>query len=154
MAKGWQEELDMAQALLVKATKKMKKWADAKKRPLEYKEGNLVMVKILSHQTQRRFTKVHKGLIQCYERPFLDEKRISKQAYFLIFPSHLELHSMFHVSLLKPYQANKDEPTRGESKRAPASITTMPTLWPWIVKVPRPIDHKIAKDWQDELDMA
>lgn len=53
MAKGWKEELDITQAFFVKATKKMKKCADAKRRPLEYEAGNLVLVKILSHQTQK-----------------------------------------------------------------------------------------------------
>ena len=126
IAKRWREELDSARASLEKAAKKIKKWANARRRPLEFEEGDLVMVKLLSYQSRRRFAKVHKGLVRRYEGPFKVEKRVGKQAYQLILHSHLELHPVFHVSLLKPYQADKEEPTRGESNRAPASITAVP----------------------------
>ncbi|KAF7821658.1 Transposon Ty3-I Gag-Pol polyprotein [Senna tora] len=42
-AKGWHEKSDMARVYLAKATKRMKKWADAKRRHLEFEEGDLVM---------------------------------------------------------------------------------------------------------------
>ncbi|KAL3522464.1 hypothetical protein ACH5RR_015298 [Cinchona calisaya] len=48
LAKTWQEETDLARASLHKATKKMKKWADEKRRFLEFEEGDLVLVKIHS----------------------------------------------------------------------------------------------------------
>ena len=44
-----EEKTDMTRAYLAKASKKMKKWADAKRRPLEFEEGDLVMVKLLAH---------------------------------------------------------------------------------------------------------
>ena len=61
LAKGWQEKQDMARSYFAKASKKMKKWADAKRRPLEFEKRELVMVKLLPHQS-RRFAKVHKGV--------------------------------------------------------------------------------------------
>ncbi|KAH7663384.1 Ribonuclease H protein [Dioscorea alata] len=122
-AKGWQEKADMARAYLAKASKKMKKWADMKRRHVEFEEGDLVMVKLLQHQT-RRFSKVHKGLVRRCEGPFEVERRVGKVAYQLKLPSHLEMHPVFHVSLLKPYHADKVEPSRGESRRAPTAITT------------------------------
>lgn len=45
-AKDWQEQTDLAKAYLEKAAKRMKKWADPKRRPVEYKEGDLVMMKV------------------------------------------------------------------------------------------------------------
>ena len=48
-AKGWHEKSDMARAYLAKAAKRMKKWADTKRRNSEFEEGDLVMVKLLSH---------------------------------------------------------------------------------------------------------
>lgn len=96
----WQEDLDKTHVSLAKASKRMKRWADVKRRPLEF-EGDLIMVKLLPHQARRRFVNVR--LVRRYEGPFMLEKRIGKQAYRLILLSHLELHPMFHVSFLKPY---------------------------------------------------
>ena len=45
-------------------------------------------------------------------------------AYRLTSPSHLEMHPVFHANLLKPYHKDKDDPSRGESKRASIIITT------------------------------
>ncbi|VFQ66115.1 unnamed protein product [Cuscuta campestris] len=124
-AKGWHEQTDIARAYLPKAAKKMKRWADARRRHLEFEEGDLVMVKLLPHQS-RRFAKVHKGLVRRYEGPFPIERCIGKLAYRLTLPSHLEMHLVFHVSLLKPFNEDKDDPSRGESKRAPTAITMVP----------------------------
>ncbi|KAK8694418.1 hypothetical protein V6N13_071971 [Hibiscus sabdariffa] len=50
IAKSWHEQNDLARAALHKAAKRMKKWADKKRRPLEFKEGDLVMLKLLPQQ--------------------------------------------------------------------------------------------------------
>ncbi|KAF7807841.1 Transposon Tf2-2 polyprotein [Senna tora] len=124
-AKGWHEKSDMARAYLAKASKRMKKSADTKRRHLEFEEGDLVMVKLLPHQT-RRFAKLHKGLVRRYEGLFPVEKRIGKLAYRLVLPSHLEMYPVFHVSLLKPYHKDMEDPSRGETRRAPTAITEVP----------------------------
>ncbi|RVX13860.1 Transposon Tf2-8 polyprotein [Vitis vinifera] len=41
-AKGWHEQADIARSYLDKAAKKMKKWADKKRRHTEYKVGDMV----------------------------------------------------------------------------------------------------------------
>ena len=41
---------------------RMKKWADQKRRPLEFKERDKVMVKVLPQQF-KAFRKAHKGLV-------------------------------------------------------------------------------------------
>ncbi|KAL3534955.1 hypothetical protein ACH5RR_003416 [Cinchona calisaya] len=46
LAKTWEEEADLARASLQKAAKKMKKWANEKRRFLEFEEGDLVLVKM------------------------------------------------------------------------------------------------------------
>lgn len=64
-ARDWQERTDIARAFLVLSpptAKRMKKWADEKRRPLKFKEGDKVMVKVLPHQF-KVFRKVHKGLV-------------------------------------------------------------------------------------------
>ncbi|KAF2284873.1 hypothetical protein GH714_025583 [Hevea brasiliensis] len=85
----------MAWASLAKATKKMKK---------------------------RNYSKVHKGLLRKYEGPFLIEKHIEKLAYRVKLP--LEVHLVFHVSLLKPHHDDEEDPYRNKSKKASTTITT------------------------------
>ncbi|KAF7821490.1 Transposon Ty3-I Gag-Pol polyprotein [Senna tora] len=124
-AKGWHENSDMPRAYLAKARERLKKWADVKRRHLEFEEGDLVMVKLLPHQT-RRFAKLHKGLVRRYEETFPVEKRIGKLAYRLVLPSHLEMHPVFHLSFLKPYRKDMEDPSRGETRRAQTAITEVP----------------------------
>ncbi|KAH9678962.1 Endonuclease [Citrus sinensis] len=91
----WHEEADITRAYFDKAARKMKKWADTRRRHIEYKEGDQVMIKLL-HQQLKTLRKVHKGLI----------------------------HSVFRVSLLKPYHEDMRDPSRGESRRAPTAVVT------------------------------
>ena len=101
----------------------MKKWADKKRRPNECEEGYLVMVKLLTHQA-KAFKGLHKGLTLRYEGLFPITKRVGKVSYQLELPPKLKIHPVFHVSLLKPYYTDMEDPSRGESTRAPTSITT------------------------------
>ena len=48
----------------------------------------------------------HKKLAYRYCGPFKVTKRIGEQAYELNLPSHLHVHNVFHVSLLKQYIAD------------------------------------------------
>ncbi|KAL3517971.1 hypothetical protein ACH5RR_020560 [Cinchona calisaya] len=121
LAKTWQEEADLARASLQKAAKKMKKWADEKRRFLEFEEGDLVLVKMHSIL---RYRKVHKGLLRRYEGPFKVLRRVGKVAYKVELPSKLKLHPVFHVSLLKPYHGDEEDPNRGLSQRAPMGAKT------------------------------
>ncbi|RVW39345.1 Transposon Tf2-8 polyprotein [Vitis vinifera] len=67
--KGWHEQADIARSYLDKAAKKMKKWADKKRRHTEYKVGDMVLVKLLPQQF-KSLRPVHKGLVRRYEGPF------------------------------------------------------------------------------------
>lgn len=69
---------------------------------------------------------MHQGLVRQYEGPFPIEKYIGKLAYHLTLLYYLEMHPIFHVSLMKPYHKDKDDPSRGESKREPTTITMVP----------------------------
>ncbi|RVX07570.1 hypothetical protein CK203_025212 [Vitis vinifera] len=69
-AKGWHEQADIARSYLDKAAKKMKKWADKKRRHTEYKVEDMVLVKLLPQQF-KSLRPVHKGLVRRYEGPFL-----------------------------------------------------------------------------------
>ncbi|PKI58980.1 hypothetical protein CRG98_020625 [Punica granatum] len=98
----------------------MKKWADKKHHHVEYSMGDLVLVKlhnILRHKD------VHKGLTRRYEGPFQVLQRVSSVAYKVELPKKLKLHPVFHVSMLKPFQEDKEDPSRTESSHAPIGAT-------------------------------
>ncbi|XP_076935674.1 uncharacterized protein LOC143602470 [Bidens hawaiensis] len=50
--KEWHEQADLARASLNKAAKKMKKWADDKRRHIEFQVGDQVMVKLVPKSVQ------------------------------------------------------------------------------------------------------
>ena len=115
--KEWCEECDISRACLAKAATKMKKWADRKRRPKEYQVGEKVMVKLLPNQF-KSLRKVHKGLIRRYEGPFSIIKRVGKAAYRLELLPRLKIHNVFHVSMLKLFYEDKEDPSISESSRA------------------------------------
>ena len=120
-AHNWQEQHDLVRLYLQKAAKRMKKWADEKRRGVQFQIGDLVLVKlyiILRHK------KLHKGLVRRYEGPYRVIKRIGKVAYKLELPKKLKVHPVFHVSMLKPFHQDQEDPSRGESYRAPVGIST------------------------------
>nr|CAN64786.1 hypothetical protein VITISV_014071 [Vitis vinifera] len=122
-AKGWHEQADIARSYLDKATKKMKKWADKKRHHTEYKVGDMVLVKLLPQQF-KSLRPVHKSLVRRYEGPFPILGKVGKVSYKVELPPRLKIHPVFHVSYLKPYHEDKDDPSRGLSKRAPTAVVT------------------------------
>ncbi|RVW28374.1 Transposon Tf2-11 polyprotein [Vitis vinifera] len=122
-AKGWHEQADIARSYLDKAAKKMKKWADKKRRHTEYKVGDMVLVKLLPQQF-KSLRPVHKGLVRRYEGPFPILGKVGKVSYRVELPPRLKIHPVFHASYLKPYHEDKDNPSRGLSKRAPTAVVT------------------------------
>ncbi|GKB46820.1 putative nucleotidyltransferase, ribonuclease H, partial [Tanacetum coccineum] len=121
--KEWHEQADLARASLDKAAKKMKKWADERRRHVEFEVGDQVMVKLLPQQF-KSLRKVHKGLIRRYEGPFPVIGRVGKVSYRVQLPPKLKIHPVFHVSFLKPYHGDEEDPERGVSKRAPTAVVT------------------------------
>ncbi|KAH9753009.1 Endonuclease [Citrus sinensis] len=123
LTREWHEEANTTQAYLDKAVRKMKKWADTRRRHVEYKEGDQVMIKLLPQQF-KMLRKVHKGLVRRYEGPFRVVRRVGNVSYQLQLPPRLKIHPVFHVSLLKPYHEDMGDPSRGESRRAPTAVVT------------------------------
>jgi hypothetical protein len=105
---------------LAKAQRRMKKFADNKRRALEFDVGDKVMLK-LPHKVLRKFRRgvIHKGLMPKYDGPFEVVKRVGTVAYRLKLPERLKVHPTFHVSLLKPYHEDLEEPARNKPRRAP-----------------------------------
>ena len=123
LTKGWHEQVDIAHSYLDRATRKMKKWADKKQYHTKYKVGDMVFVKLLPQQFNS-LRLVHKGLVMRYERPFPILGKVRKVSYRVELPSRLKIHPDFHISYIKPYHGDKDDPSRWMSKRAPTTVVT------------------------------
>lgn len=106
VTKSWCEQADIAWAHVDKATKRMKKWVDNKRRHVKFNVGDLVLVKILLSQ-HKSIHSLHKGLVQRYEGPFLVIKRVGNVSYKLELPYSFKLHPVFYVSCLKPMGTQK-----------------------------------------------
>jgi len=105
--------VDLARACLDRAVKRTKKWADKKQRHVEFQVGDLVLAKL---HLVLRYRNVKKGLIRRYEGPFRVIQRIGKVAYKLDLLPKFRLHPVFHVSMLKSFHVDEDDPDRGTSQ--------------------------------------
>ncbi|KAL6225734.1 hypothetical protein ACLB2K_004583 [Fragaria x ananassa] len=92
-------------------------------RHVEFKEDDLVLVKLLPQQF-KSLRKVHKGLARKYKGPFEVIKRINKVSYKLHLPPKLKIYPVFHVSMLKPFYEDEEDPSRTVSHRAPTAVVT------------------------------
>ena len=93
-----------------RAARKRKKWVDKKRHHTEYKVGDMVLVKLLPQQF-KSLRPVHEGLVRRYEGPFPILGKVSKLSYKVELPPRLKIHPVFHVSYLKPYYENEDDPS-------------------------------------------
>nr|GFB79390.1 hypothetical protein CTI12_AA187700 [Tanacetum cinerariifolium] len=81
------EQADMARASLDKVTKRIKKWADERRRHVEFEVGDQVTVKLLPQQF-KSLRNVHKGLIRRYEGPFPMIGCVGKRAPTVVVTSY------------------------------------------------------------------
>ena len=115
----WQEQMDEARVYLEKAAKRMKKWADKKRRARKFQEGSQVLVKLYMHQKTHG---LHHGLMRRYEGPFSVIKRVGKVAYKLQLSSTIKVHPVFHISQLKPYSGDAEDPSCEETTRPTTNV--------------------------------
>ncbi|RVW23473.1 hypothetical protein CK203_098923 [Vitis vinifera] len=83
----------------------------------------MVLIKLISQQF-KSLRSMHKGLVRRYEGLFPILGKVGKVSYRVKLPPRLKIHHVFHVSYLKPYHEDKDDPSRGLSKRAPTAVVT------------------------------
>ncbi|OIT19222.1 hypothetical protein A4A49_62090, partial [Nicotiana attenuata] len=129
-----------ARSYLDKVARKIKKFAERKRRPVNYRIGDKVMVKLNPRQF-KSLRVINQNLIRRYEGPFEITAKVGKISFRLDMPHHLKIHPVFHASQLKPYHEDMDDAERGQSSRAQIFIT------PSAIdkKIEAIIDHQLVR---------
>ncbi|KAL1151422.1 hypothetical protein V6Z11_A09G040800 [Gossypium hirsutum] len=146
--RDWQEQNDLARACLHKASKRNKKWADRNRRDVQFQVGDPVLAKlhlILQHDG------LHKGLVRRYEGPFRIVKKVGKVAYKLELPEKLKVHPVFHVSMLKPFHEDGEDPNRSKSELAPMGVKVAYDREVENIKVDRVVRRKYYRPRRENL---
>jgi ribosomal protein L21E len=101
LIKEVEEQVRIIRENLRVAQTRQKSYADNRRRPLEFEEGDHVHLKVSPLHGMRRF-KVKGKLSPHFIGPFGVFKRVGEMAYQLEIPDNLsDVHSVFHVSQLK-----------------------------------------------------
>lgn len=126
-AKEWQTHADIAKAYLEKASRRMKKWADQKRRPDPFQVGDQVLIKVDQFNQFNRVERSDKGLRRRYEGPVPIVERVGRVSYKLQLPHWLRhMHPLFHASCLKKYHADPTDTSRSVTTRKFKQATIKP----------------------------
>jgi hypothetical protein len=122
-ARERQELFEQAQDNLRRASKHMVKYANQKRRPLEFDIGDRVLLKLTPQIWKKIVGKNrHRGLVPRYDWSFEVMGKVGVVAYKLKLPERLKLHPTFHDSYLKPFNEDLEDSKMGKSLRAPPMI--------------------------------
>jgi hypothetical protein len=101
-----QHILQAAKQALLNAQERMKKWANTRRRNVQYSVGTQVLLNTKNIKLKtRKGPGVHK-LLPRWIGPFNIKRRIGEVAYELDLPPVMKIHPVFHVSLMKPYRSD------------------------------------------------
>ena len=101
-----QANLDHAKSCIRLSQHHMETYANKKRRHAEFQAGDWVLLS--SKHLRLKFDGVKK-LMNRYFGPFEVEKKVGNLAYELKLPASMQIHDVFHVSLLKLYKRRGDE---------------------------------------------
>ena len=97
------EKVSLIRQRLLMAQSRQKSYADVRRRPLEFKIGDYVFLKVMPKRGVVRFGKCGK-LSSRFIGPFEILERIGTVAYRLALPPSMSgVHEVFHVSMLRKY---------------------------------------------------
>ena len=100
------EKVSLIRQRLLKAQSRQKSYADVQRRPLEFKVGDHVFLKVMPKRGVVRFVKRGK-LSPRFIQPFKILERVGTAAYRLaLLPSMSGVHEVFQVSMLRRYTPN------------------------------------------------
>ena len=98
------EKIAVIRERLLTAQSRQKSYADRRRRPLEFQEGDFVLLKVSPRKGVTRFG-VKGKLAPRYVGPFPIVQRVGVVAYRLALPPELShVHDVFHVSMLRKCQ--------------------------------------------------
>ena len=100
----------------------MKKWADKKRRPLELRVGDQVLIKLRPGQIRFRGRKDQR-LVRKYEGPVEVLKKVGNTSYKVALPTWMKIHPVIHVSNLKPYYQDPDDMQRNAIARPAINLS-------------------------------
>ena len=80
----------------------MKKWTDKKRRPIEFRVRDQVLIKLQPGQIRFRGRKDQR-LVRKYEGPVEVLKKVGNTSYKVALPTWMKINPVIHVSNLKPY---------------------------------------------------
>ena len=90
----------LAKKHLLAAQNRQKAYADTKRHDVTFAVGDQVLLSTANLRLQGS-----RKLLPRFVGPFSIIKVVGKHAYQLELPTHMRIHSVMHVSLLKPYKA-------------------------------------------------
>jgi hypothetical protein len=109
----------LAKAILEKAHKRYKDFADKSRQEVKFQVGDEVWLNIKNFRLPKGLS--HK-LMGPYAGPFkVLEKKLS-ETYKLKIPENLRVHPTFHVSFLKPVTRDASRPNREKNSRPPPDL--------------------------------
>ncbi|GJS49281.1 ty3-gypsy retrotransposon protein [Tanacetum coccineum] len=94
---------------LLAAKHRMEMKANHNRRDVEFKQGDMVFVKLQPYRQVTLAKRLSNKLAKRYYGPFKVLERVGKVAYRLALPSTSKIHPVFHVSLLKPFEGTEPE---------------------------------------------
>ena len=102
----------------------MKKRADNKWPPLEFRARDQVLIKLKAEQIQFRGHK-NQLLVRKYKGPVEVLKKIGNTSYRVVLPGWMKIHLVVHVSNLKPYHQDLDDKQRNDCVRPSVNLKQM-----------------------------
>ncbi|KAH7314786.1 hypothetical protein KP509_21G019900 [Ceratopteris richardii] len=107
-----QANLEIAKAKMQQGADRAKEYADRKRSPRVFEEGDRVFLQVPGRYTSLSIGKCTK-LLPRFCGPWKIVKKLDDVAYRLELPRDCEVHSMFHVSKLRKYISREDNLIEG-----------------------------------------